>query len=121
MGKNILVIDDSKTTCKIIESMVSSLGHNVAYKTSGESALEYLNSNPIDLIFLDIMMPGISGFDVLDKIREDEKLTQLPVVMLTSKGNDNDVIEGYSNGADYYIPKPAEKDQLAFAIDLFID
>ena len=120
MGKNVLVIDDSKVTCQIIQGILKSLGHNPIIQTSGESALKYLNeNNTIDMIFLDVVMPKISGFDVLEKIRESKELTEIPVIMLTSKRGDQDLLDGYTNGADYYIPKPANKEQFEFAINLF--
>ena len=71
-------------------------------------------------MFLDIMMPEMNGYDLLEILRTKEPTRAAPVIMLTSKNNPEDVIDGYSKGVDYYIPKPTSKDQLMYALELVL-
>lgn len=109
----ILTVDDETVNQQVLRSHLSLKNYKVEQVFNGKEALEYLaeNEKP-DLILLDIMMPGMSGYDVLKKIREEYPPAELPVVMLTAKSGVDDLVEGFKAGANDYIPKPFAKDEL---------
>ncbi len=100
---NILVVDDEKEIADVIELYLQNDKYTVFKFYSGEEALECVAGTKIDLAILDVMLPGIDGFEILKKIRE--KYT-FPVIMLTAKTEYIDKITGLTLGADDYIPKP---------------
>lgn len=100
---NILVVDDEKEIADVIELYLQNDSYTVYKFYSGEEALECVAGTKIDLALLDVMLPGIDGFEILKKIRE--KYT-FPVIMLTAKTEYIDKITGLTLGADDYIPKP---------------
>lgn len=100
---NILVVDDEKEIADVIELYLQNDKYTVYKFYSGEEALECVSNVKIDLALLDVMLPGIDGFEILKKIRE--KYT-FPVIMLTAKTEYIDKITGLTLGADDYIPKP---------------
>jgi two-component system sensor histidine kinase ChiS len=77
-------------------------------------------ADEFDAIFLDVMMPEMTGYDVIAKLKEREGTKGIPVIMLTAKSGYNEIIEGYNHGADYYLTKPVTKDQLVYALDLVL-
>ena len=102
----ILVVDDMETNIKMLSYVLRPPEYQIVEARSGEQALEILLKEPIDVVLLDVMMPGISGFETCVRIRKDLGLTLLPVIMLTSLGGADDVVQGLDAGADDYISKP---------------
>lgn len=103
MSKRVLVVDDEKLIVKGIRFSLEQDGMEVVCAYDGEEALEIAKSQKFDIILLDVMLPGLSGFEVCQQIRE---FSNVPVVMLTAKGEDMDKILGLEYGADDYITKP---------------
>lgn len=103
MSKRVLVVDDEKLIVKGIRFSLEQDGMEVVCAYDGEEALEIAKSQKFDIILLDVMLPGLSGFEVCQQIRE---FSDVPVVMLTAKGEDMDKILGLEYGADDYITKP---------------
>jgi two-component system response regulator CpxR len=99
----ILMIDDDRELGGMITDFLAADHLGVTVKNSGEAGIEEFKSGDYDLLILDIMMPGISGLDVLRKIRQT---SAVPVIMLTARGDDIDRIIGLEFGADDYLPKP---------------
>lgn len=99
----ILILDDEREIINLLSTLLSNEGYEVYEALSGEESLTIIQKNTIDLAILDVMLPDISGFDVLKKIRETQFF---PVLMLTARGADLDKISGLSLGADDYIVKP---------------
>lgn len=99
----ILVLDDEKEIVNLLRTLLTNDGHEVLTAKTGQESLETVDSNNIDLAILDVMLPDMSGFDVLEKIRETHFF---PVLMLTAKSEDFDKISGLSLGADDYMSKP---------------
>lgn len=122
MKPKFLLIDDDKDVLTVAEAIFLSLGCDVQALNGGTAALEYLSSSEraseIDAIFLDVMMPDINGYEVLKIIKERDHTKEIPVIMLTARDRGNEIIEGYQHGADYYIPKPFNREQLIFGVDL---
>lgn len=103
MGKRILVVDDEKLIVKGIVFSLEQEGMQVDAAYDGEEALECVHKNNYDMILLDIMLPKTDGFEVCRQIRE---FSDVPIIMLTAKGEDMDKILGLEYGADDYITKP---------------
>ena len=101
--KKILVVDDEKSIVKGIKFSLEQDDMKVEVAYDGETALELAKANHYDMILLDIMLPGFSGLEVCQMIRE---FSDVPIIMLTAKGNDMDKILGLEYGADDYITKP---------------
>ena len=103
MSKKVLVVDDEKLIVKGIKFSLEQDGYDVDCAYDGEEALELVKQNEYDVMLLDVMLPKLTGFEVLQLIRE---FSMLPVIMLTAKGDDMDKILGLEYGADDYITKP---------------
>jgi DNA-binding response OmpR family regulator len=103
MAKRVLVVDDEKLIVKGIRFSLEQDGMEVDCAYDGEEALRMAQENPYDMILLDVMLPKMDGFEVCQQIRE---FSNMPIVMLTAKGDDMDKILGLEYGADDYITKP---------------
>ena len=103
MAKKVLVVDDEKLIVKGIRFSLEQDGMEVDCAYDGEEALNMAKANEYDMILLDIMLPKMDGFEVCQAIRE---FSDMPIVMLTAKGDDMDKILGLDYGADDYITKP---------------
>jgi len=114
---NILIIDDDTKLTELLIEFLSSYKYNVVAKHTPEEGLEYLGKKSVDAIILDIMLPGMDGFQVLRKIREN---LAIPVIMLTARGEVTDRIVGLELGADDYLPKPFEPRELLARIQSII-
>ncbi|GGF62503.1 DNA-binding response regulator [Paenibacillus albidus] len=108
MRNRILIIDDDQELCNLLKKCVSKENIEAAVYHSGEEGLAALAAADVQLIVLDVMMPGIDGFDTLEKIRE---ASGIPVLMLTSKSESGDKIRGLRLGADDYLTKPFDLDE----------
>ncbi len=106
----IMVVDDEAAIVRLVRATLQADGHTVLTASRGEEALDLLNEQRPDLIVLDLMMPGIDGFETLRRIRSE---SQVPVIMLTARAADADKLKGLSGGADDYITKPFNPDELA--------
>ena len=102
MAKRVLVIDDDQKLCELIADYLSPLGYQVEMRHSGPEGLEAAQEEGWEALILDVMMPGIDGFEVLRELR---KISQVPVLMLTAMGDEADRIVGLELGADDYLPK----------------
>lgn len=116
----VLVVDDSPDGIQIIQTMLESHGYRISSTESGEHALVMAAEAAPDLIILDVVMPGMSGVEVLEKLRASPRTSRIPVILLTGKSQDEDVITGYQTGADYYITKPFTSKQLLYGIQLVL-
>ena len=104
--ERILVIEDEEDILEVIVYNLAKNGFQVTCVTSGEKALAEIESHLPDVVVIDWMLPGISGIEICQKIKEDSKLEHLPVIMLTAKGEESDILHGLQKGADDYITKP---------------
>ena len=118
--KNILVVEDDEDSRTLICTMVRALGFNPISFPGGKEALAGIKGQPIALALLDIMMPDMNGYEVMAAIKKIPEFASLPVIMVTAKDRDSEVLEGYQHGADYYITKPFSKQQLQYGIQLFV-
>jgi chemotaxis family two-component system response regulator PixH len=105
-----LVVEDSMTEREIITYYLRQAGVIVATATSGEEALEKLNTYTPDLIILDIVLPGRSGFEICRELKAEAKTSKIPIIICSTKGSDMDKFWGMRQGADAYIPKPIDQE-----------
>ena len=108
----ILVVDDEPTIVELIEENLHIEGYETTHAYSGEEALEELARNPPDLVLLDLMLPGMDGYEVCRQMQKDVRLSQIPVIMLTARSAVADKVTGYQKGADDYITKPFDAEEL---------
>jgi len=108
----ILVVDDQPQNNELLEAYLAPQGYEIIKATNGEEALAKLAANEIDLILLDVMMPGMDGFEVTRRIRRDEKNRLMPVIIVTALQETEDRINGIKAGCDDYITKPFDKREL---------
>lgn len=120
MKHKVLVVDDNPDSVAIMRGILEARGYDVATAGSGAEALQLVTSEPVDLVLLDVMMPEMSGMEVLQRIKEDATTGRLPVILVTAKTQDEDVLSGYQYGADYYITKPFTAKQLIYGIELIL-
>ena len=109
MNNTILVIDDDKELCALIRKSLVNESIKVEYCYSGAEGLAMLEKNTYQLILLDVMMPGMDGFQTMERIREK---SSVPILMLTSKNDSGSKVQGLRSGADDYLTKPFDLDEL---------
>jgi CheY-like chemotaxis protein len=120
MAEKILVVDDNEDVTRITTKVLSSRGYDVLAASSGVRALELARREHPDCILLDVMMPEMSGLDVLGELKKSPDTARIPVILITARIRDEDVLEGYKEGADYYITKPFSTDQLIYGVRLVL-
>jgi len=105
-GEKILIVEDDKHISKLVKYNLEKAGFECIVTITGEEALEILDKEPIDLIILDIMLPKMDGLQTCKIIKQDKKLSSIPIIMLTAKGEEVDRVVGFELGADDYVVKP---------------
>jgi len=120
MKRKVLVVDDNIDSITILRSILETNGFAVRTAQSGRDALDLLAQEVPDVILLDVMMPEMSGLEVLERIKSNHETSRLPVILVTAKMQDEDVLTGYQFGADYYITKPCTAKQLLYGIGLVL-
>jgi len=118
MGQSILVVEDEEVVRRFLGVQLSKLGHEVLEAEDGEKALFQLGLKHFDLIISDIVMPNKDGWQLMREIQESPKTRAIPVIVLTAKIEDTDMLKAYGCGAAYYIPKPFTMAQLLYGIQL---
>lgn len=104
--KKILVIDDTELMVKLTTDVLTEHGYEVVSANNGVDGIKMVASEKPDLVLLDVVMPGIDGFEVCKLLRKDESNNLIPIIMLTAQGNEEDKLAGLELGADDYITKP---------------
>ena len=110
--KKILIIDDSQFMANLISEILTEAGYDVITAADGYQGLQKVETEKPDLVILDIVMPGISGFEVCKLLRSDDRNNLMPIIMLTAQENEDDKLTGLELGADDYIIKPFNKREL---------
>src|SRR3989440_9444598 len=112
MARKILAVDDERSIIRLIQVTLEKHGHQVVTAFDGKEALERVAREQPDMIVLDVMMPYLDGFEVLHELKKDPDTRDIPVIMLTAKAQDADVFNGYKRGADCYLTKPFNPNEL---------
>jgi len=102
----ILAVDDERHIVRLVQVNLERAGYEVVTAFDGREALEKVESERPDLVVLDVMMPYMDGFEVLQTLRKNQSTRDLPVIMLTAKAQDADVFRGWQSGVDCYLTKP---------------
>lgn len=108
----ILIVDDNVFNVQLLVIMLGKNSYRITTATSGTEALQKVESESPDLILLDIMMPDISGYEVAEKLKANQEYQNIPILFLSALNNMEDIIKGFQIGADDYITKPFNKDEL---------
>jgi len=116
MKYKIILAEDEPQIARLIKFKLEREGYEVIWEKDGGAALESIKENTPDLVLLDIMMPVMDGYQVLKKIKEDENLKNIPVIMLTAKGQERDIVKGIEMGSEDYIVKPFRPAELVARI-----
>ncbi|WP_309728557.1 response regulator [Chamaesiphon sp. OTE_75_metabat_556] len=104
-----LIVEDVQTDLMILTSYLENLGWRVISAVNGEEALTYLSANTPDIVFLDVVLPGRSGFEICRTIKSQTDTQKIPVVMCSTKNTDMDRFWGLKQGADLYLTKPVNR------------
>ena len=104
--ERILIVEDEEDILELISFNLSKEGYRIIGALSGEDAVRKMKSESVDLVILDLMLPGIDGLEVAKRLKSDSKTKQVPIIMLTAKGEETDVVTGLELGAEDYITKP---------------
>src|SRR5438874_13009031 len=104
--KRILAVDDERHIVRLVQVNLERQGYEVVTAFDGKEALEKVHSEKPDLVVLDVMMPYMDGFEVLQNLKKDPNTRDIPVIMLTAKAQDADVFRGWQSGVDCYLTKP---------------
>jgi len=109
---SILVVDDTRANIGFLLETLSQAGYRVRVAPDGETALEQIQYSPPDLVLLDVMMPGIDGFETCRRIRKQPQLSQLPVIFMTALSDTQDKVRAFAAGADDYVTKPFQSEEV---------
>lgn len=117
MGKRILIVDDEQDLLDLVGLILEDHGYEVDTALTGDAALNRLRKEPFDLVLLDIMMPGMDGWEVLKILKLDTRTCDIPVAMLTCKTDTRDKLFGLQEGAVDYITKPFSPEELISRVE----
>lgn len=112
MGHNILIVDDIGKNIQVLGSILLKEDYAISYATDGQQALEMVETEDYDLILLDIMMPGMDGFEVCQRIKQMPEKKDIPIIYLTARTQKQDIVQGLTAGAVDYITKPFNSTEL---------
>ncbi len=119
MEKKILIVDDEKDIRLTLGSLLQSNHFDIDEAEDGEICLKKLDEDSFDLMILDLLMPNVDGYQVIKTLTAN-KIEEMPVIILTAKNEDKDVLQGYALGASYYITKPFDNKTVLNAVNYLI-
>lgn len=121
-SKDILIVEDEKMTARLLDYRLKSLGHSVTHIANGVEALDHIHKKLPDVVILDVMLPGMNGFEILENLNEieDVDLSRLKVIMLTTKNRPDDISRGFNLGAVEYVSKPFKMEEFLLRLNRLI-
>jgi CheY-like chemotaxis protein len=108
----LLIVDDKPANLDLLREMLAPLGHLIFFATSGAKALEIATSTQPDMVLLDVMMPGMDGFETCQRFKQDDTLSEIPVIFVTARTDVEDLARGFAAGAVDYITKPVKQPEV---------
>jgi len=120
MAKTVLIVDDSRFILDMTDFIISFEGYNVLTALGGLEALEIMNKDAVDLAVIDINMPGMDGYTLIKKIRSDTIFEEIPVIIVTTEAEAKDKQKGFEAGANAYLIKPVQPNEIIAQIRLLI-
>ena len=121
MPKEILIVEDEPGVVAAIQFLMEQQGHNILVAERGEDALDLIYKYKPDLVMLDIMLPGISGWEVCEIVRLNPDYRDIKIIFLTARGDEAEIARGLALGADAYITKPFSNDQLIAKVNAILE
>ena len=121
MSAQLLLVDDEPGLREAVKEYLQESGFGVRVASNAREGWELIQQNIPDLVISDVMMPQVDGYQFLKQLRDDPRLTSLPVIFLTAKGMTGDRIQGYQAGVDAYLPKPFDPDELIAIINNLLE
>ncbi|MDH3670794.1 MAG: response regulator [Gammaproteobacteria bacterium] len=119
-GARVLVVDDSTTIQRLMDLTLRPLGIDVEFADNGRDAIRLAQTRHHDVIFLDVILPGVDGYRVCAQIKGHKKSKRTPVIMLTSRDSAFDKVRGIMAGTDVYLTKPLDRSKLITALKKYI-
>jgi len=116
MGKRIVIAEDEPHIARLVTFKLQREGYAVIWAKDGGEALEQISNTLPDLVILDIMMPVMDGYEVLNRMKESNEMKDIPVIMLSAKGQEQDIVKGLEHGTEDYIVKPFSPAELVARI-----
>lgn len=104
--QNVIIVEDEEDIQELIQYNLAKNGFNTTVYSSGEEALSNILAKNPDLVLLDLMLPGIDGLEVCKRLKKSDDTKELPIIMLTARGEEEDIVKGFEYGADDYVTKP---------------
>ncbi len=120
-GKTILMVEDSQTSRKVIGMLLGRKGYTIIEAKTGGEALQRSEERVPDLVLLDVMLPDMSGYEVLSRLRQNQRMVDVPVVMLTGKSNPSDRLKGLHHGSNEYLTKPFDPAKLLAVLEKYLE
>ena len=121
MQKKILVVDDEKDIVETLSFMMRARGYEVIEAYDGEEGMKLAKEQSPDLMILDVMMPKINGYKIARLLKYDSKYKHIPIIMVTARGQDSDKLIGEETGADEYITKPFEFEEVLDCVNKYLE
>jgi two-component system alkaline phosphatase synthesis response regulator PhoP len=109
ISKKILIVEDDPSFSRAISHMIGKEGYEVITASNGLAGLRMAKEDKPDLLILDVMLPGLDGFEICSRLRADSPTARLPIIMLSAKGQETDKTTGLKVGADVYLTKPVDR------------
>jgi two-component system sensor histidine kinase/response regulator len=113
----VLIVDDVMSNVVLLKVLLTNEHYQIATANNGQQALDFLAKDTADLILLDVMMPGLSGFEVAEKLKKDPKTQEIPIIFLTALNSTTDIVKGFQSGANDFISKPFNKEELLIRVN----
>ncbi len=121
LSQLVMVVDDNPKNLQVLGSLLKENNYRVAVARDGKQVLQYLKTRQPDLILLDVMMPGINGFDVCKMIKKNPKTKEIPVLFITALADTDNKLEGFKAGGEDYITKPFFKEEVLARVNVFLE
>ncbi len=118
---NLLIVDDLPENIKVLGNSLQNEDYRISFATSGQQAIEMALKNAIDLILLDIMMPGMDGFEVCRQLKGEDRTRHIPIIFITAKTENEDIVQGFEAGAVDYVTKPFNAAELSARIQTHLE
>jgi DNA-binding response OmpR family regulator len=120
LSAKVLIVDDEIDSLKLIGLLLESKGYQIVAAQNGERAIEKALQEPPDLVILDVMMPGMSGYEVCRRLRTNPQTATIPILMFTAKTQVMDKVIGFEAGADEYLTKPIQPAELLDRVEMLL-
>ncbi|MBS4056874.1 MAG: response regulator [Bacteroidales bacterium] len=118
---NVLIVDDIPKNIQVLGSILAQTGYRVAFATNGQDTLKLIDTNHFDCILLDIMMPGMDGYELCIKLKQNMRSAEIPIIFLTAKNDQESILKGFEVGAQDYVTKPFSAPELIARVKTHID